>query len=296
MRLLLLCALVALAGCASPAGTLAPAASDAGAIDGAEHAPLSLSGTGCVWGGGHSIHTMELAWIVPEPWKASDVVEDIGMQPTYSDPGEQIYGVATSGWGNWHTNLACDSFTLDGEETPLTLGMVLARVEPPPFDPAPVARNYIVNVLASDNEELNARLMDAGWMSMGTTGSLAWDDDVFHHVLATEMHGTYESLFHTSPQGSFEDKLVRLWFQKQNDDGTFAPIALDMKLQGDGERAIADPEGWFTHTGTDDHVVLAGQPNGAYGQIAGLVVSGIDVDLSWGPTPDVRLDEAYEHL
>lgn len=284
--------LLVLAGCLG-AGTTPLAPADAAP------APLGLEGDGCSWGGGHSIHTHEIApQIVPEPWKVADVVEDIGAQPTYSDPGEQVYGVATSGWGNWHTNLACASWTLDGEDAPgLVLGMVLARVEAPPFDPAPVHRNYIVNVIASDSDALNARLMARGWMSMGATGQLSWADGTLHHVLATDMHGTYESLFRTRDVGALEDDVVRLWYQKENANGTFSPVAVDLRIVGEPPtHALADPEGYFSHTGTDDHALLLGQPSGVAGQIAGLAYRGFSFRLEWGPEPAVALDEAYSHL
>lgn len=296
MRAVALLGLLLLAGCVTPAAVPVDKASEGGPEARAPGSPLGLAGTDCVWGGGHSIHTMEYADLIPEPWHVADVIEDIGAQPTYSDPGEQIYGVADTGWGNWHTNLVCKAWMVDGQETPVTLGMVLTRIEPPAFDTAPVERQYIVNVIATDSKTVNDRLMSIGWMSMGATGTLTWDGGTFHHVLATEMHGTYESIFRTKEVGPLDAGTIRLWYQVPNADETFSPVAIDMVVTGSPTHAIADPEGYFSHTDTEDHVLLLGQPQGVHGQIAGFVVSGFDVEFSWGQAPALKLEKAYEHL
>jgi len=291
---------LALAGClgANKPGEQAPAA-----VIGADSMPLpplALAGTGCVWGGGHSVHTHELDDVVPPPWKPADVMEDVGPQLSYSDPGEQIYGIPSSGWGNWHTNFVCRAWTLDGAATQLTFGMVLTRVDPPRFDPEPVHRNYIVNVIASDNASLNGRLMMDGWMSMPATGQLSWDGGSFHHVLATKMHGTYESLFRTRDVGApLQDDIIRLWFQRPDATGkTFSPVSIDLRLSGAARPAhfIADPDGYFSHTNTEDHAIVAGEPSGVAGQIAGFVLTGFDAEFAWGPAPNVTLEKAYTHL
>lgn len=302
-HLALLLAALALAGCLGAGATVRPASTGAALLgaDGMPLPPLALAGSSCTWGGGHSVHTFQFAGqIIPEPWKAADVMDDIGPQLSYSDPGEQIYGIPSTGWGNWHTNLVCKAWTLDNKTTPLTFGMVLTRVEPPTFDASPVHRNYIVNVIASDNAALNMRLMMDGWMSMPATGQVSWDDGVFHHVLATQMHGTYESLFRTRDAGALQDDIVRLWFQKANEDKTFSPVSIDMRIAGAGGKppahVIADPDGYFSHTNTEDHAFVAGQPSGVAGQIAGFVVTGFDASFSWGPAPPVKLEKEYAHL
>lgn len=300
-RLALVLALLTTAGClgaAAPTTSRPDAAASLLGADGMPLPPLALAGAGCTWGGGHSVHTFQLASIVPPPWTVADVIPDVGPQVTYSDPGEQVYGLASRAWGNWHTNFACRSWTLDGKPTTLTLGMVLTRVEAPPFDPSPVPREYVVNVVASDSDALNARLMRDGWMGMQATGSLSWDGSTFHHVLATQMHGTYESLFRTRSDGALSDTRVRLWFQKELPGGHYAPVSIDLRLSGAKPPAhdVADPDGWFSHTNTQDHVVVAGEPTGAASVIAGLVVSGFDASFAWGPAPGVELTAAYDHL
>ncbi|MHB8605722.1 MAG: hypothetical protein ACYDCK_10755 [Thermoplasmatota archaeon] len=300
--LVLVAVVVLTAGCiasskspASPTalGSASNAGTDGMAM-GAKLMPLALNGTSCTWGGGHSIHTHQYDSILPLPWKPADVIEDIGTQPSYSDPGEQVYGVmVNSGWGNWHTNMECSAWTLNGEKKELTFGMILTRIVPPSFDTNPVPRNYMVNVIASSDKQFNDILMAAGWMAMPASGYIDWTTtpDTFHHLLDAGDHGVYESIFHTKDVGPMKDDVIRLWYQHANPDKTFTPVAIDMKITKKGEHYWGDLQGYFSHTRTHDHDPVPG----AYGQIAGLVYTGFDASFGWGPQTNVMLDKAYEH-
>lgn len=286
------CALL-LAGCVSQSTTqpVAPAASPPPA----PAAPaFELEGTECILGGGHSVHSSRIAgFIIPEPWKVADILDDVGPQPVY--PEEPEDGVPSKGntWGNWHVTTMCEGWTYDGK--PLAghvFGFVGARVEAPPFDDGSAVRHYLITVLASSDHGLHEALHAAGFHASLTKGTIEYQvGDVFHHVLDTEDHGVYESLYRTVGQGEAPQGITRLWFQQENPDKTYSPIALDLQVRG-GTHKWAEPNGYFSHLRTHDHDPLPG----AAGNIAGLNWEGFDLVVTLGPRPDVKLQKAYIHV
>lgn len=283
-----------LAGCvAQPAPEPAPV--EAPAPEVATPPAFRLEGAGCLVGGGHSVHSQRVApFIIPEPWKVADILADVGPQLIY--PEEPADGVPSEGntWGNWHVTVTCDAWMHGGEPLDgLVFGFVSAFVEPPPFDDGTAVKHAIVTVLATSDHAMHEAFHDAGFHATLTTGYAEYPaPGLFHHLLDTEDHGVYESLYRTTQAGEAPQGMLRLWWQHENDDATFSPYALDIAMSG-GKHLWAEPNGYFSHLRTHDHDPLPG----AAGDIAGLNWEGVDLVITLGPRrDDVRLPEAYLHV
>jgi hypothetical protein len=289
---LLALAMMVFAGCTTPA-QVQPAAAPGDTPASGEPA-FQLNGHGCNIGGGHSIHSTSVErFVIPEPWKAADILDDIGDQVVY--PEEPQDGIPSKGktWGNWHVTVVCDDWsTEDGALADHTFGFVATRIEAPPFDTGGAERHYILNVLATSDEHVLEHFHEAGFHATGTTGVYEWPaPGVFHHVLDTKDHGVYESIYRTFEMGDAPQGVVRFWWQHENDDGTYSPYAMDLKLTG-GKHLRAEPNGYFSHLRTEDHAPIPG----AVGNIAGLNWEGSDIEVTLGPKPPVVLEKAYLHL
>jgi hypothetical protein len=293
--LLVILLAMALAGCAAPQPAAPASSGPPAAPQGADALPaFELHGTRCLMGGGHSVHERSIApLLIPEPWEAADILDDVGPQLVY--PEEPWAGVPSKGhtWGNWHVTVRCEGWTSRGDAIQdLVFGFVATRVEAPPFDDGTASRHYIVTVLATSDRAMRETLHAAGFHATMTKGYAAWDlPDVFHSLLDTEDHGVYESVFRTAAAGAMDQGVTRLWWQHEADDGSFRPVALDLR-PGGGEHLRAEPNGYFSHLRTHDHDPLPG----AAGNTAGLTYTGLDLTVTLGPRPDVRLEKAYVHL
>lgn len=285
--LLALLLAVLAAGCAAPPAAL----DDADAAPGAASATLPalrLEARGCLEGGGHSVHR-NVPGYLPEPWVPADVIDDVGEQVVHSELGGVVLGPTM---GNYHATVVCESWTLNGEERDLVLGFVGMKVEPPPFDDGTPTKHYLVTVVATSDPDLQALLHAAGFHATLTSGEATWmPGATLHTLLDTADHGVYESAFATKPHKPMDAGPFRLWWQMENPDGTFSPIALDLRNSG-GEHLVAEAQGWFHHLRTEDHAPLPG----AGGWTAGLAYRDFDRVLTLGPRPDVKLQEAYVHL
>ncbi len=260
---------------------------------------LSLTGTTCTQGGGHSVHPrevaglFELADVVPEPWQVADVLEDTGPQVTYSEIPDPMHPVPEEGetWGHYHATLTCEQWTLDGEErSELMLGFVGPKVETPSFATTRADDEYLVTVLATNEEELLERLQAVGIPAMGMSAELVVEQDLVDIRMATDGNGAYRSTYPVQPLGDRPADLTRLWAQGHAGNDTRPPIALDLTTTP-GEHLVARGQGYFEHTGTHHHDPLPG----ARGHTAAVHYTGFDVTIDWGPRPSVSLDEVYDH-
>lgn len=291
---LLAMAVFVVAGCTAPA-TVQPASAPATAPPAAAEPAFSIQGKACSVAGGHSIHSKSVErFVIPEPWVAADILDDVGDQLMF--PEEPQDGKPSKGntWGNWHVTVKCTEWsTEDGAMREHVFGFVSTRVETPPWDlDGGAVRHYILNVLATSDEHVLEHFHGAGFHATPTSGISEWPaPGVFHHVLDTRDHGMYESLYKVEEMGEAPQGIVRLWWQFENEDGTFSPRALDLKLTG-GKHFRAEPNGWFHHLRTEDHSPLPG----AGGNIAGLNWEEVDIEVTLGPAPAVLLDKAYLHL
>lgn len=283
---------VLLAGCASPPEDLA---AEVGALPAQADSqpPFLLQASGCTEGGGHSVHP-EIPGYLPEPWKPADVMGDTGDQVMYSElPYNPDYPAPTKGhtMGNYHATVVCKSWSLNGQAKTLMFGWVGMRVQPPPFDDATAERHYLTTVIATNDEDFHHWLHQNGFHASKATGVVDWPQGLFHNVLDTADHGVYESAFAPKDVGPSPAGITRIWFQRENQDHAFSPIALDMKNAA-GRHLIAEGQGYFSHLRTDDHWPVPG----AVGHTAGLVWKDFDRTFTLGPRPNVKLAEAYVHL
>lgn len=299
--LLLLAALLVSAGCLG-----ADAPPENGTPTASEPAPPSLppfalTGQGCIEGGGHSVHprtvaggVFDFASAVPAPWQVADVLEDVGPQLVYSEVPDPMNPVPSEGntWGNYHATVVCEGWTWNGEtRDDLLFGFVGARVEEPPWGDGVPSRNYLVTVVATNDPDVLDALHAAGIHATDATATLALDGAIFDAVLDTAHHGRYESTFVMKELGAMPEAPIRLWFQHENEDGTFTPVALDMVHTPGGAHHGAEGQGYFGHWETDMH----GPQGGLGGHTAALAYTDFDRTITLGPRPTIALDEAYEH-
>lgn len=306
MRLGLLLAALLFAGCVS-----APSEADLGAAttepsDAMALAPLGLAATGCFEGGGHSVHPRMLNPL-PEPWVPADIIDDVGPQLTYSEIPDPTKPIPPKGdtIGNYHATVWCEGWTLDGEPVEdLIFGFVGMKVEPPAFDVGsePATHHYLITVIASNNEEVNARLNAAGIAAIPATAErMVAMDGTLRIQMWTEGNGDYDSLFKPKEMGANAATRVRLWWQEGYGHGAhsaqsadeehgYRPLALDLVTTG-GTHYVAEAQGYFSHSGTEHHAPLPG----AYGHTAALMYDGFDRVFEFGPRPDLKLPDAYDH-
>lgn len=296
-------------GAPDPEDTTTLAAS---AGEGVPAAPLGLAGTSCWEGGGHSVHPIAFNPL-PEPWIPADVIGDVGEQLVYSEVPDVSNPIPEEGttMGNWHVTVICEGWTLDGEpKSDLIFGYVGMKVEAPPFDnaSAPATHQYLVTVIATNDDDLLTRLQAAGYAAIKATAEkVVAPDGTLRVQMRTEGNGEYDSLFRPKEMGPLEATRIRIWYQSTADGhgvhghepsgerrdrarGEFRPIALDLVSTG-GTRIAAQGQGYFSHSGTEHHAPLPG----AYGQTAAFGHVGFDRVFEWGPRPDVVLSEAYLH-
>lgn len=286
-RLLLLLLALVVAGCAAPAAE--PFAEETASPATAPTLPeLRLEATGCLEGGGHSVHRNYPDYL-PDPWVPADVIDDVGPQVVHSEFGGVVLGPTM---GNYHATVVCESWTLNGEARDMLLGFVGMKVEAPPFDDGAPTKHYLITVIATSDPALQEILHHAGFHATLTKGEATWmPGGSLYTVLDTEDHGIYESAFVTKEHKPMDAGPFRLWWQKENADGTFSPIALDLRNTG-GTHLVAEAQGWFHHLRTEDHAPLPG----AGGWTAGLAYEDFDRVITLGPRPDVKLEEAYVHV
>lgn len=301
--------LAMLAGCLAPASSQVESSSVAAPPSGP--VALDLSGTECWIGGGHSV-LPKYDFLMPEPWMPADVLEDVGPQPFYSgvvtnDPTSPIPGEGRT-LGNWHATFVCEGWTLRGaDKAGALVGLVGARVEPPPFDEGPpAARHYLITAVASDDEDIRAAFHEGGIPAMGATHARTATAELLRIQMWTEANGDYDSIFLPKDMGAMEPDRFRFWFQHNGEGhdhthadeggpewratGEFHPYAIDLAIGGAGRHVVAEANGYFTHSGSGHHNGVPATAN-----TAALLYEGFDATLEWGPRPDVALAAAYVH-
>lgn len=296
----LLLATAAVAGClGATKDTADPVeAASTDSVDG-EGPPLALTGEGCVMGGGQSVHPQEallygnLSDIVPDPWRVADVLEDTGPQFTYSQWPKPTAPVPEEGdtWGHYHATMVCESWTLGGEtREDVVFGFVGPKVKTPGFAETSADDEYLVTVVATNDEAVLEDLQTRGVDAMHANASVERVGDQLEVSMRTAHNGEYLSIYRLNELGPIEDKRIRLWYQHERTNGTYQPIAIDVTREG-GTHYGDQGEGYFHHQRTAHHWPLPG----AYGHTAAVHYDGFDVSLAWGPSPNVTVEEAYEH-
>jgi hypothetical protein len=293
-----LVALAALAGCL--ADTTSGDELDAAEADAEDEAPeLALEGEDCMLGGAQSVHPREIpGWnvsaTVPDPWRVADVIEDAGEQYTYSEVPDPTQPKPQQGetWGHWHASMVCETWRLDGEvREDLAFGFVGPKVQTPGFAPSDSDDAFLATVVGTGDEALYEALQRGGVDVMDVQiATERTSPDEVAIGMNTAHNGEYLSVYRLDDMGPIEDEHLRLWYQHENVDGTYSPIAIDITREGGTHRGEAG-DGYFHHSDTAQHWPLPG----AYGNSAAAHYEGFDVSFAWGPTPDVTLEENYVH-
>lgn len=281
-------------GCVAPAGPDGGQALQESASPALSLPAFELVGTDCREGGGHSVHPRSFNQ-VPEPWVVADVLDDVGPQLAYSEVPDPMKPVPEEGstWGNYHGTAVCKRWTFNGAEKPgLVFGFVGARVEDPAFLAGPgAARNYLVTVLGTSDDEVNAAMRVAGYEGESLTGSLVSEAAVTHTLLTTGSHGEYDTRFIPKEFGETEARTKRIWWQMHDHEtDEIVPVALDLR-DTPASHWIAEAQGYFGHWGTEMH----GPQGGISGHTAAVLFESFDRVVTFGPRPDVKLADMYHH-
>ena len=260
---------------------------------------LGLAGANCFEGGGHSVHPKSL-WeqgmvqVVPDPWVPADILADVGPQVVYSEVPDPVSPVPSEGntMGNMHATLWCEEWTVDGEpRSDLLFGWVGMKVERPEWSDEAPTHHYVVTVVATNDDTIHERLVAGGIHAMRITAQRTeTPGGVLRIQMQTDHNGEYDSLFKPKAFGDMKATHIRLWFQRENADGTYTPTPLDLLSTG-GEHLVNEGQGYFSHRGTDHH----GPQGGAAGQTAALLYRGFDRVFQWGPAANVTVPSYYDH-
>jgi hypothetical protein len=293
LPVVVLLVVVSLAGCTGSTSNGASEGDNQTAIE-ELHDDVLFSATNCLEGGGHSVHPKFQNYL-PKPWLPKDVMDDTGRPPLTSEffihPTQPV-PQNNNTMGNWHVGVTCQTTSRQGNAvTNHVFGYVGMRVETPPFDEGiPADRHYLITVLASNDAAIREALHHRGFHATGGLGAtVIQSNGLFHSLLRTDDHGTYESYFQSIAAGTMPE-VFRLWFQKANENGTFSPVSLDLLNEG-GSRLRATPYGTFTHMDTNDHAPLPG----AGGESPVVAYAGFSCVVKFGPAPNVTMDKAYIH-
>jgi hypothetical protein len=306
-----------LAGCisspSSSVSSVGTAATHAGA------APFAVEMKRCHEGGGVSLYNMQDGQSGPtKDFKVADVQDDVG------DPVVGSYGVPIPPGGKttgiWHVSVVCDSYALNGVEQsgPLDWGWVGMKIQPPAWDHSGIQRQFFVADLSLKDKGLVQDLRD----ERGIHASLSQDvkvewiaPQVFHQLLDDQDHGVFESRAAMKDYRAFKPGTTRFWMlipigmkgmdmghdesgEMEDAPGTqYRAVAFDLVDSGSGTQMVAQATGLLTHTRTNEHAIVAGQPNGAAGNLAEVLYDGFDraLTLSASSPDGMVFNETWKH-
>lgn len=292
------------------AGCTAPPSDEPAVAPGATVLPptFALEASGCDEGGSY------VTWNAfpgdrnfPPPFTPVDVSDDVGNPPTTSlggspqDPASEpwmhldvVPGPTVT--GAYHALVRCETWSLDGTaRQDLWLGFVGARVAPPPFDPAPVDREYVVGVVGVADPDLAARMAAAGFHVEALSGlDLSLAGGSLRQAMRYDHHGDILAAVPLGGAGPKPAETIRLWTLVAVDEDHLRPLALDLVDAG-GERYVASAPGLFEHTTTGPAPAVPGSPIHTFSSWA-LAYQGVERTFRPGPATEVVLDvEGHGH-
>jgi hypothetical protein len=308
---IILCTFVA-AGVMS--GCLDEAPLDANALSGEAPAVSDLFRVEmghCVEGGSVSMYNIADNPMVPEPWEAEDIREDMG-NPVFGSYGNPITGPAT---GIWHMSVICDSYDYEGTKTTLMWGWVGVRVKPPPWDDGTVKRQFILADLSFGDDDIQATLADGPGFhvskTLGATIEWLYGSDVIHTVMQDTSHGKFETFAGLKEYRALDLPDTRFWFPVNTMAGhdhesdaseteMWKPVSLDFT------HAVAtDAEHWVVNENARAFAHTKDQPVGPakvpgiehYGYTgAAVLFETFDRTMTLGPAPEgILLETTYTH-
>lgn len=306
--------LALLAGCIQAPSTRPQIGTAATHADAA--APFALQMKHCHEGGGVSLYPMQDGQSGPtKDFKVADVQDDVGDPVVGSygipiAPGEKTSGI-------WHVSVVCDSYAADGvsQSGPLDWGWVGMKIQPPAWDTSGIQRQFFVADLSLKDKGLVKDLRD----ERGIHASLSQDvkvewvaPQVFHQLLDDQDHGVFESRAAMKDYRPFQPGTTRFWMlipigmkgmdmdhgEMEDAPGTqYRAVAFDLVDSGSGTQMVAQATGFLTHTRTNEHAIVAGQPNGAAGNLAEVLYDGFDraLTLSAASPDGMVFNETWKH-
>lgn len=266
---------------------------------------------GCVEAGSVSMYNIADNPMVPEPWEAEDIREEMG-NPVFGSYGVPITGPAT---GIWHMGVICDTYDYEGAKKTLMWGWVGVKVKPPPWDDGTVKRQFILADLSFGDPDIEELLTKGpGFHVSHTIGAtIEWvaDSDVIHTVMQDTSHGKFETFAGLKEYRALELPDTRFWFPVSTEEGhghealdeepKFKPVSLDFS-----HTVTAPAEHWvvnenaraFAHTKDQpvaEGVSIPGVEHYGYTGAA-VLFQTFERTMTIGPAPDgILLDTTWTH-
>lgn len=264
----------------------------------------------CIEAGSVSMYNIAENPMVPEPWEAEDIRDDMG-NPFFGSYGNPITGPAT---GIWHMSVICDTYDYEGAKKTLMWGWVGVKVKPPPWDDGTVTRQFILADLSFNDPDIQEILTKGpGFHVSHTIGAtIEWigDSDVIHTVMQDTSHGKFETFAGLKEYRALELSDTRFWFpvstmedhghETDDEEEKFRPRSLDFthKVTAPAEHWVVNENARaFAHT-KDQPVAEGVNVPGVehYGYTgAAVLFQTFDRTMTIGPAPDVLLDTTWTH-
>jgi hypothetical protein len=294
------------------AGCLDEVALDAkGILDDAGLLPFTVGMNGCVEAGSVSMYNIAENPMVPEPWEAADIRDDMG-NPVFGSYGVPITGPAT---GIWHMSVICDTYDYQGEKHRLIWGWVGVKVLPPPSDDGTVTRQFILADLSFGDPGIQEALVTGpGFHVSHTIGAtIEWIGlgDVIHTVMQDTSHGKFETFAGLKEYRALDLPDTRFWFpvstmadhghEGASETETWKPKSLDFVHEVDSPAehwVVNENARAFAHTKDQpvaEGVTVPGIEHYGYTGAA-VLFQRFDRSMTFGPAPDdVLLDTTWTH-
>lgn len=212
----------------------------------------------------------------------------VGGGPTIlRTPADAIPGPNVT--GAYHPIMHCPTWTLDGvEKADLWLAWVAASIYAPPYDPAPIEREYALGAIGVNDADLAARLRALGIVAETlTVTDFSIDATNMRHAFAFDHHGDIYADVPTRDAGAKSDETIRMWIVGAAPGEEGRPVALDFTDTG-GRHLVASAPGAFEHT-VKGPAPASVVPAHTFSSWA-LGYVGVTRSITLGPVVDVVLD------
>lgn len=301
----LLCA-IAFSGCLEAASVTSPGID----VEAPQADLFEVQMGSCIEAGSVSMYNIAENRMVPEPWEAEDIRDDMG-NPVFGSYGVPITGPAT---GIWHMSVICDTYDYNGKKGTLEWGWVGVKIKPPPWDDGRITRQFILADLSFGDEGIQTSLAEGPGFHVSKTldAKIEWvgETDVIHTLMMDTSHGKFETFAGLREYRALELPDTRFWFPvstmadhghgAESEEEKWRPVSVDFA------NTVTPPaEHWvvnqnvraFAHT-KDQPVGPANVPGVEHYGYTGAAVlfQRFDRVMTIGPAPqDILLDTTYTH-
>ncbi|HVM44683.1 MAG TPA: hypothetical protein VM582_02010 [Candidatus Thermoplasmatota archaeon] len=258
-------------------------------------APALFASDSCEEGGGYVVWNTDApiddpAGNLPEPFVYADATDDLDSPPVtaYGEPSRRPLE------GAYHAVISCPTWTFRGvEKSDLRIAFVALRIQAPPFDPAPLDREYLLPFIAVNDPQLEAALVALGIAPEKLiSSSLSFENGVLISTMQMDHHGDIVSVVPIETRGARERETMRFWILAPVKGGATA-IALDVEDVG-GTRLLAPTVGHFDHRAPSAAPPLPGTPLHEFNSWA-LAYRDVARTVRIGPAVDAFIDHDMSH-